>query len=388
MSTSNSVLDTFQSRVSENKIPWTVLFISLLILIPTMLIMWPGQHAEKTSIIQAEAYHSATVRAVDGSACDGITDSEMPCATLKVSIDGASEVPVMMTRGDYFSDVRIGDTVAIAEVKAEGGNYYAFHAVERTSGLLWLLGLTALIVIVVTGRKGLLALLSMTLAYLMFWFFLLPGISQGGNPLQYTIVTCAFIIVTVLYGTHGVSLKTTSALIGTVAGLLVAVLFGMTFSSLMSMNGVTSQTAPIMFQGGEIDLKTLAIAGLLVASIGILNDITVAQASTVWSISDHHPGDPVAVAKQALEVGKDHASSAIYTIAFSLVGASLGAMVIAGGQGMTLWAWLQDETVAETLLQVLVGAIGLVLSMPLTTLVAVYLRSRDKSGIQESGHIH
>lgn len=379
-----TIVPGLKNSVSRNRIPWIILSATLALFIPLMVLMWPNQDVRSTSIVQAEAYHSALVTAVDGKACDGIIDNEMPCVKLEANVGDKYGTSVITTRGDLFTGVEPGDKIVVSEVRSEGSTYYAFHSMERMSGLLWLAALAALLVVLVTGRKGVVSLLGMAIAYALFWFFLLPGISQGGDPVDYAIVTCALVLVVVLYGTHGVNLKTTAALIGTVSGLLAAVVCGTAFSFFTNLSGVTDETQMILLQGEAINLKTLAMAGLMVASLGVLNDITVAQASTVWSIARHHSGNMREVVRQALAVGRDHASSAIYTITFSLVGASLGAMVLAGGQGMTLWAWIQDEAVTETLVQVLVGAIGLVLAMPLTTLIAVFLYHRDKGSASKT----
>jgi uncharacterized membrane protein len=182
-------------------------------------------------------------------------------------------------------------------------------------------------------------------------------------------------------------------------------LAGWIFTSAARLTGITETTSASVFVTGDIDISVLSLAALLIALIGILNDITVAQASVVFSLLGHgnghdhghdHGSGPSAdevpmtrrerrlrgklkstsersLLRRSMAVGQDHAASAIYTVSFSVVGASLAAFVAAKSYGMPVWALLQSEDVAHTIVQLLAGIVGLTVTMPATTLFAIGL---------------
>lgn len=339
--------------------------------------MWPQGNvtAGKPGVDYQREYTHATVVEGGSNQCQFLSDPEVLCQTLKTVLDNGAKADVAMSLSDSRIGIVPGDHIIVASQAGTGDVYY-FHALDRAGLLLVVAAVVVLLVVALTGSKGLLALGNLVAAYLFLWAFLLPGINRGGNPVIYAIVSAAVILPLMLFTTHGVSTRTLAALIGTGCSVVAAAGAGWAASVALRLSGHTGDaTTMFIYQGFTVDLRLLALAALLISTLGVMNDMTVTQAAIVWELSP----DGGHVAKRALRVGRDHAGSAIYTVAFSLVGAGMLAMVVAGIYGAPLWAWLQEETVAQTLVEVAAGIIGIVISAPLTTVVAMALHRREAS---------
>ncbi|SMY05301.1 YibE/F family protein [Brevibacterium antiquum] len=229
-------------------------------------------------------------------------------------------------------------------------------------------------VLLVVGGKGIRAIASLLASAVFIWAFLIGGISGGGSPLLYTTVSIVLVLTAVLFFTHGLSTKTLAAWAGTICGAATAMIAGTLLSTWLRLGPADESASALTYTSLDIDLSALSLAALLIALIGILNDIAAAQAATVFSHTT--PGTRPswkAIAPTALAVGRDHSASAIYTISFSIVGAGLAAFVLAHAYNQPLSAFLQTDTVATTLTQMLAGIIGIIITMPATTAFALLL---------------
>lgn len=367
----------------------------LAVLAPVIAVLWPDPPASAVS--DGRTYVQATLSEVSFEGCEAVTD-EVPCGRAVAVIDGTeAQVEVLLYRDAWFSETKAGDAVILfASMSPQGDGFvYSYHSPQRGPMML-LFGFAALVVVGLgIGRRGVRALCSLAMAALFIWVFLVGGIAAGGSPLLYTAVSAMFVLTVVLFFTHGLSTTTLAAWLGTVTGVGIAVLLGWWMSSALRLGAGDATAQELSRSLPGLDLPGLALGALVLVLIGVLNDISAAQASTVFSHAASICPDDNAdvggwrrVLRSSLAVGRDHASSAVYTVVFSVLGAGLAAFVLASTFGVDIAAFMQSDAVATTVVQVLAGIIGTVVAMPVTTVFAVVLARRYGVGSLAMGYAH
>jgi uncharacterized membrane protein len=218
------------------------------------------------------------------------------------------------------------------------------------------------------------ALAGLAGALAVVWFFLIPALLAGRDPLAVALVTSSAVMVLVLYLAHGVSAKTTTALLGTLGGVaavaaLAAWAIPATFLTPSAHEGayLLTQSAP------GLDLRGLLLCGMVLAGVGVLNDVTITQASAVWELRAAGQTNRRALFGQAMRIGRDHIASTVYTIAFAYVGGALSVLMLASLYDHSLTELFTFEDIASEIVPILVASIGLVLAIPLTTAIAAIL---------------
>lgn len=264
---------------------------------------------------------------------------------------------------------------------ADPGQQYVFADAERRSPLL-LLGALFAVAVVVLGRwTGLRALIGLGLSLLVLTLFVLPALIAGQSALLVALVGSAAVMLTVLYLAHGISVQTSIAVLGTLASLTLTVVLAELFVRATALTGLGSdETGLISSTVASVDLRGLLLAGIVIGSLGVLDDVTVTQSSAVWEL---HLADPTASARQlyrsGLRIGRDHIASTVNTLVLAYVGASLPLLVVYSLAGSSLSDVLTSEVVAQEVVRTLVGSIGLVAAVPLTTALAALTVRVDRA---------
>jgi uncharacterized membrane protein len=274
--------------------------------------------------------------------------------------------------GDRVTALFIGDF-------AESPTPYVFMDHQRDVPFGILAAAYVLVVLLVARWRGLAALLGLGAAFAVFVWFTFPALLAGENAMGVALVTSAAVMLVVLYVAHGLTARTTVALLGTLAGLALTPGIGGWASGAANITGASDEMAqnlPLIAPG--VDLRGIALCGLVLAGMGVLNDVTITQASAVWELRAMAPHAPRRVLfARAMRIGRDHIASTVYTIAFAYVGAALP---------LLLTVWLLDQSpvmsltsgeIAEEVVRTLVGSIGLVLAIPITTAIAAVVVPRE-----------
>ena len=239
---------------------------------------------------------------------------------------------------------------------------------------LWILAVAYLAVVVLVARwRGLRAVAGLVLAGVVLTLFVFPALAAGEPAVPVGLVGCSVIMFAVLYLAHGVSIRTSTALTGTLAGLGLTAWIATWAASAAGLVGLGDEaTYTVHAQLPAVDLTGLVTCGMLVAGLGVLNDVTVTQASAVWELA---AADPSAGARQlfssAMRIGRDHIASTVYTIAFAYAGGAFTTLLVLSLYDSTLGQLLSTSSLAAEVVRTLVGSIGLVVAIPLTTAVAV-----------------
>jgi uncharacterized membrane protein len=177
----------------------------------------------------------------------------------------------------------------------------------------------------------------------------------------------------VLYLTHGVSLRTSTALAGTLAGVVITAFVGVIAVKSSRLSGITDEGGAILSSFiGDVSFQGLLTCAVIVAGLGVLNDVTITQASAVWELRGAAPDlSRRSLFTSGMRIGRDHIASTIYTIVFAYAGTALSVLLLLFLYDRPILDLLSTEDIAEEITRTLASAIGLVLAVPTTTAIAV-----------------
>ncbi len=320
----------------------------------------------------------------DAAGEDGASAAEK-CATVTVTIDDGPDVGkiVVLTEAQGTRAPRLADGSGL--VLARAGDLpiesrYQIVDLQRGPPLLVLAVVFALAVVAVGRWRGLAALAGLGVTFALLTLFVLPALLEGRDPLQVAIVGSAAIMFVALYLSHGVSVRTTVALFGTLVSLGLTGALAALFVAVGSFSGLVSEEAIFLSaSSAEIDLRGLLLAGILIGALGVLDDVTVTQTSAVFEL---HAANPrlgrARLAAGAMRIGRDHIASTVNTLVLAYAGASLPLLLLFVLAAQPVTDTLTNEVVAQEVVRALVGGLGIVASVPLTTALAVLVATRAK----------
>lgn len=355
-----------------------------------LIVMWPTDvesHIRSdvsTYTVEGVTTPEGRVVSVAEINCDGLEGSnpsfESVCADVSVELlqgpERGQTVNVTLTSAVYASGVEPDQRVKLIRVPipdAPAG--YQFSDFSRQLPLV-MFGLIFVASIVAVARlRGLIAMIGLGFAGFVMIQFMFPALVSGSNPVMVGLIGSSAIMFVVLYATHGFSARTSTALIGTLFGLVISAALSFAAVKWAHLTGVAaeddfllSSTAP------DMALTSVVILGIIVASLGALNDVTITQASAVWELAETEK-DAGKIFSRAMRIGRDHIASTVYTIAFATAGASLGVLLLITLYGRPFLEVVQQEQFAAEVLRTMVGSIGLVAALPLTTAIGAALVS-------------
>ncbi|NTV39917.1 MAG: YibE/F family protein [Demequinaceae bacterium] len=297
-----------------------------------------------------------------------VTVADDGSATAVISGEEDAGVKDIATLGDPTIVLRPGDEVRALELP---DGTLGFSDFERGSPMLLLFIIYVVLVIAVARWRGVGALLGLAMAFGVVLFFTVPALFNGGDPLIIGLVTGSGALFLLLYLAHGPNARTTTAYLGTLAGLSVTAVLAWWAVGASKLTGLwTEEGSHLEFFSRGVSLQGMVLCGIILAGLGVLNDVTVTQASAVWELRVARPDlGWQQLFVRAMRIGRDHIASTVYTIAFAYVGAALPTLMVVSLYGSTLGITLTSADIAEEVVRTLVGSIGLVLAVPLTTLI-------------------
>jgi uncharacterized membrane protein len=333
-----------------------------------------------------------TVLAIAPSPCPGAEDAPPEaggpsCRTIVVRIDSGPnegrEVTIDAGGQNPNRPVNEGDDVVLSFApEAPPEHQYQLADYQRKLPLA-ILGVLFALVVVALGRwRGVAALGGFVLALGILTSFVLPAILEGRNPLAVSIVGASTVMLTALYLSHGVNVRTTSAVLGTLMSLTVTALLALLFVEAAQLTGFASEEAIFVnVSAQQVNLQGLLLGGIIIGSLGVLDDVTITQASAVWELYAANPAYSLGeLYRSAVRIGRDHIASTVNTLVLAYAGASLPLLILFTLADTRLPDVLNGEIVAQEVVRTLVGSIGLVASVPITTGLAalVAVRSRPR----------
>ncbi len=299
---------------------------------------------------------------------------------------------------DYL--LKPGDKIIVTISKTPDNVINAYFVdYVRTTPILWLTLIFAIAIILISQWKGIRAMLSMAFSLYIIIGYIIPHILAGDDPLAVSIVGSIMLLGVSLYLTYGWTLKTHAAVISMVFVLLITGALAGLFVVFAKLNGSGDENVMFLMQLSEtpINLRGLFLGGLIIGALGVLDDLVTTQASAVFEL--HHANPSLGVGglyRAAMRIGQDHVAATVNTLVLAYAGASLPMMLMFSlGQGDYGYI-VNFSFIAEEIVRTLVGSLGLIAAVPITTLIAIFFAQRaEKLGAWEqvlgpegSGHSH
>ncbi|MGW3985718.1 YibE/F family protein [Streptomyces sp. NPDC004830] len=375
-----------------------------------LAVLWPGgapghertgvgfdrqtQQATVTKVVEVsckEAGAQGVPPTGDTSTAEGSSakqQEEGTCKRATIRVDTGPDEGRTFTeiiQPDQSRQLSEGQGVVVAyEPSAPKDLQYSVTDVDRRLPLSLLAGIFAVAVVVVGRLRGLMALISLAISFMVLNFFILPAILQGSNPLLVAVVGSSAIMLIALYLCHGLSARTSVAVLGTLISLLLIGVLGSVFIDWAALTGNTDDnTGLIHGLYPTIDMSGLLLAGIIIGSLGVLDDVTVTQTSAVWEL---HEANPTmgwrGLYRAGIRIGRDHIASVVNTLVLAYAGAALPLLLLFSIAQSSVGTVANSELVAEEIVRTLVGSIGLVASVPVTTALAALVVSADRPGSQ------
>ena len=326
----------------------------------------------------------ATVTDAGEDPCHGTAEADgILCEEVRFDVtsgptkgeDGSFQVPVTEAAVDFEP----GDDIVLGyQPEVEERFRYYFNDFQRDTPLVVLAVLFVVAVLALGRWQGLRALLGLVITGVVMIAFLFPSVLDGNDPTAVALVSAVVIALVALYLTHGINERTTVALLGTFAALGVTAVLAAVFASLAHFTGFGTEDAfYLQIASTSVDIKGLILAGIIIGSLGVLDDVTVTQVSAVWQLHQANPEyGPRKLYGAAVEIGRDHIASTVNTLVLAYAGASLPLLLLFTQAGRRLADVAAGELVAVEVVRTLVGSIGLVTAVPVTTALAVVVVSR------------
>lgn len=305
----------------------------------------------------------------------------------EIAETGELEVfPMVDDHGDLYE---AGDRVRLEryEPVEEGGEpSYAIADFQRGRALAALTGMFVLAVLAFGRFQGARALLGLGITFTLIIGFIVPAVLAGRSPLLVALAGAVAIMIATLYLSHGVTRKTTAAVVGTAGALAVTVALGALFVEVASLTGMADEEARLAsVQVGGISLQGLLLAGIIIGALGVLDDVTMSQSSTVFALYRANPAASLRhLVSGALDVGRDHVAATVNTLVLAYAGASLPLLILFVTGPVGVEEVITGELVAVEVVRMLVGSLGLIAAVPLTTVLAAALVRGDPGAAAEA----
>jgi uncharacterized membrane protein len=355
-----------------------------------LVVLWPADANPPTPDFMGGPAKLADgkVVKVDHRPCGGSGDQAVLCQVAGVKLAGGAGpetgkvVDVEVGQGADSPVLHDGDDIVVGRAGGDAGDAttgWYFSDYQRRGPLTALAVFFALAVVVFARWRGLFALWGLAISFAVLVRFILPAILIGKNPVAVAVVGSAAIMFAALYLAHGINARTTTAVLGTVGALFVTGVLAWIFVAGTHLTGLASEESGLLAASlSGVSLQGLLLGGIVIGSLGVLDDVTVTQASAVWELHKANPAYGFQRLYSAgIRIGRDHIASTVNTLVMAYAGASLPLMVLFTLSSRHLGDVLSSEIVAQEIVRTLVGSIGLVSAVPITTALAAFVADRS-----------
>ncbi len=279
-----------------------------------------------------------------------------------------------------FTEYKVGEELMVS-FNSDSNDYQVtdYYRQKPISLLFWIF---VIIVVAIGKLYGFTSLLGMFLSLAVIIKIILPQISAGTNPILVVIIASVFLIPTTFYLSHGINIKTNLAIIGTFISAIITAILAYTFTHLAHISGYANEEANFLdiAKNGQLNIQSLLIAGIIIGSIGILDDVSVSQVSVVNEIAKANPKFGFFdLFRRSMSVGRDHVASMVNTLFLVYTGAAMPLMLLFLDNSVNFTQIINTEMVAEEIVRTLVASIGLILAVPTTTFMAASFYSKNKA---------
>jgi uncharacterized membrane protein len=286
-----------------------------------------------------------------------------------------------MRSDDY--DLKVGDKVMVSISKTPQNVVNAYFVdFIRTTPILWLTVIFAAAIIIISRWKGVGALLSMVFSLYVIIDYIIPHILIGEDPLRVSIIGSAILLGVTLYLTYGWTLKTHSSVISMILVLLLTGTLSALFVVFAKLNGMGDENVMFLMQEMKtpINLRGLLLGGMIIGALGVLDDLVTTQASAVFELHHANPNFGFrALFNSAMRIGQDHVAATVNTLVLAYAGASLPMLLLFSLARADYGYLINFAFIAEEVVRTLVGSLGLIAAVPITTVIAILFAQRSES---------
>ncbi len=360
---------------------------------------WPHHRTVNGGQFKQPKTVGATVTGLQVVRCEA--PGARNCSNVTVRIDGGKDKGSRQTIrfGDTGSDAKLslGDKVLVyrnplppnAQLNGIKVPPYSFSDFQRQGPMLWLLAVFGLVVVGAGRLRGLRALAGLTASLATVVFFVVPAITDGRPPLQVAAFGALGVMLATIPLVHGGGAKSLAACLGTAGALLLTLGLAALFTSLAHLSGLTTDEAVYLQSTTHVSIRGLLLAGMVIGALGVLGDTTVTQASTVLALRRANPALRwKGLVTHATSVGRDHIAATVNTLVLAYTGAALPVLIIFSLGGTSLGSAVNSEVVAAPVIATLVGSIGLIAAVPITTALAALLAIELPERALRAEHLH
>lgn len=356
------------------------------------MVMWPSGDVERpdgygrpdrvTGTVEAVQPCSTELASVVGQGASG------ECMSTRVRLDANAEhtgatagdvVEAPLPMGTGAPQVEDGDDVVLFH--SPGGLeavQWSIADFDRSSPMYLLLAVFALAVIALSRWRGVASLLSLAASLALVIWFVLPNLLEGRSPLLVAIVAASGVMVVTLYLGHGIRAVTSVAFIGTLLSLVLAGAIGFFFTAAAQFTGFSNESVAFLSALREdLDYEGLILAGLIIGALGVLDDVTVTQAAAVWEL---RAADPTASRRRvfgaAMRIGRSHVTAAVNTLCLAYASSMLPLLLLLSLTSSDFGSALLSDGIGQEVLRGVVGSLGIIAAVPITTAIAVLVAGR------------
>jgi len=318
------------------------------------------------------------------------TNTQTPDQTIDVKILEGPDVGNVVTFDNDNVMLKVGELFYMTTtVSAETGQtYYTVSDPYRLNALMFFVGLFVLLVVVFGGKQGIRGLLSLIGSFALILYVFLPGILHGYSPILMSIGVASLIIIVGSYVTHGLTKTTSAAVVGMIVTVLITGLLAHFAIEFTHLTGYENEEAAYLniYTNGKLDLVGLLLGGMLIGLLGVLYDAAIGQAIAVEELHTVAPHlSRWKIYRRAIRMGREHIGALVNTLAIAYVGVSLPILLLFSTSPSPFSIIINQDNFATEIIRTVVGSIGLVLAVPITTLLACYILIRsDKNGAKIS----
>lgn len=361
-----------------------------------LLVVPIGAHAQDQDalpqgFVQASVIHVSE----EGESVIPGTSTVTPMQTVQAKILKGERVGDIVQFKNDFIMMREGQTFFMNYMSApDGTELYSVRDLDRRVPIVGLIGLFVVVVLLFGGMQGFRSLLSLAGSFLVIMYVLLPLLLRGFDPVVVSVSIGAVILFVAIFFTHGFSFRSLVAFAGTVSSILITGVLATITIDMLHLSGFFSdETTYLNFStNGILDFQGLLLGGIIIGVLGVLDDIAITQVAVVAELKHSvHAITNRELYRKALRVGREHVSALVNTIVLAYAGVSLPLLLWFYGSTASFDMIINSEVFATEIVRTIVGSIGLILTVPITTALAVYFAHRfpNTSDTQVShGHTH
>ncbi len=288
------------------------------------------------------------------------------------------------SQADYLVGLRHvvepSQKVKLSIISTPDGSTIVFITdVVRLEPMMWLVLLFVIVTLLVGLLRGLSSLIGLVVIMAVLFGFILPNLLAGRDPLIFTLIGAAIIMLVSVFGTHGLRKQSVAAFLGTIGGLGITGILAIIFVPLTKLTGLASEEAALLQlkTGMSIDLQGILLAAIIIGALGVLDDVAVTQSETVFELKKTDPNLKLReLAGRALKIGRHHIASVTNTLVLAYAGASLPLLLLFLMVDTTTIDLVNSEFIAEEIVRTLVGTIGLICTVPIATWIAALYADR------------